>query len=97
MKREKLTQSAETITELSDKLLLEGKLKKDFLLPHIAIFLKDVMKNNKGELKKCNKLQTVLRSSLFCLLSKYFKSLLIINLFQTSYKGYLLYNTESNT
>ena len=52
MKRQKLTQSTETITKLSDKLSFEGKLKKDFSLPHMAIFLENVMKNNKAELKK---------------------------------------------
>ena len=46
-----MTESTETVAKLSDKLSLEGKLKKDFSLPHMAIFLKNVMKN-KAELKK---------------------------------------------
>ena len=52
MKRQKLTQSTETAIKLSYKLSLEVKLKKDFSLSHMAIFLKDVLKNDKDELKK---------------------------------------------
>ena len=52
MKRQKLTKSTETAIKLSYKLSFEVKLKKDFSLSHMAIFLKDVLKNNKDVLKK---------------------------------------------
>ena len=51
LKKQKLSQSIEKDTVRADKFSLEAEHKKDFSLLHMGNSLKDVIKNNKEELK----------------------------------------------
>ena len=61
-KQDKLEQSTGIDTKHSDKLPLEAKLKKDLSLLYMANSLKDVIKNNKAELKKLEQEENGLKS-----------------------------------
>lgn len=62
LKRRKLRQSIKVDVHCCEKLSTETELKDDFSLLNMAISFKDVIKNNKGELKKLYQGENGIRS-----------------------------------